>query len=58
MSQTELDRKAEIEAIELTEEEVKAAILEGKIKKWFEINSDGHYKKLEEREKTGRITFK
>lgn len=39
MSELERERKAEIEALQLSEEEVKAAIQEGKIKKWFHQNS-------------------
>ena len=43
MSQIELDRKAEIEAIELTEVENNAAIQEGKVKKWFHLHNDEYW---------------
>jgi predicted GIY-YIG superfamily endonuclease len=47
MSELERERKAEIEAIELTEEEVKAAIQEAKIKKWFRQFHQSYWEQLE-----------
>lgn len=43
MSELELQRKAEIEAMELTEEEVKDALNEAKIKKWFAIKNNPYW---------------
>lgn len=43
MNEVLQSRKAEIEAIELTEEEIKAAIQEAKIKKWFHLKNEPYW---------------
>ena len=57
MSELELRNKAEIEAIELTEDEMKAAIQEAKIKKWYHIKNDLYWLKKEFGNKVGRAVW-
>lgn len=57
MSELELRNKAEIEAIELTEDEMKAAIQEAKIKKWYHIKNNPYWLKKEFGNKVGRAVW-
>lgn len=44
-----MSRKAEIEAIQLTDEEIRRAILNAKIQKWNEERTAEYWKELESR---------
>ena len=48
MSELEKANKAEIEATQLTEEEVKKAIEEAKIKKWFHLKNQPYWGKTKD----------
>ncbi len=57
MSEIELRNKAEIEAIELTEDEMKSAIQEAKIKKWYHIKNNPYWLNKEFGSKVGRAVW-